>query len=342
MKLNRQYSAAGEEGFSIVVRKWKGVEGLVGLLNVYGSHDEYKRLELWNRLGNVLGMRDVVWCIFGDFNEVRGPEDIMNSQYNDRSTRKFNESIRECDLIDVPMGGRINGRNLMWLLKCFEKASGLRINLSKSKLYSMGVSEVEVEEMAHMLKCRLEKLPFMYLELPIRVNMNKAGFQLGFVGQMVVAISGRWRSIVGLSDEKLICVLRDLAPVMGYVDSSRWFLASDGVFSVKHIRELIDEKILRAVTYVEETSWCKFVPRKVNVFIWRLKCGRIPVRSILDHVRIDLVSTLCPYCENAVEQLTTLWFDVHLFLLFGQRFFYVGVLIALMAHRYQIYYLLIV
>ncbi|GJY46363.1 peroxidase 64 [Tanacetum coccineum] len=145
---------------------------------------------------------------------------------------------------------RNNGRNLMWLLKCFEKASGLRINLSKSKLYGVGVSEVEVKEMAHILK-----------------------------------------------------TLRDLAPVLGYVDSSRWFLASDGVFSVKHIRKLIDEKILRAVTYVEETSWCKFVPRKVNVFIWKLKCGRIPVRSILDHIGIDLDSTLCPCCENAVETI---------------------------------------
>ncbi|GJW81895.1 putative retrotransposon protein, partial [Tanacetum coccineum] len=66
---------------------------------------------------------------------------------------------------------------------------------------------------------------------------------------------------------------------------------------------LMLKKILRAVTYVEETSWCKFVPRKVNVFIWRLKCGQIPVRSILDHIGIDLDSTLCPCCENVVETI---------------------------------------
>ncbi|GJS39203.1 putative RNA-directed DNA polymerase [Tanacetum coccineum] len=411
---------------------------------------------------------------------------------------------------------RNNGRNLMWLLKCFEKASGLRINLSKSKLYGVGVSEVEVEEMAHMLKCRPGKLPFMYLGLPIGVNMNKAGswgiivekfkdtlsewkaksisfggrltlvqsvlgslslyyfslfraptsvintlervrknffwgggkdtrkmawikwdkvlskFELGGLNvgslkasnlgllgkwwwrfredgealwvrvikslygesgglyetceRVRVRILGTWGNIVRVgreidrtgvvfsssfgrklgngdgirfwkdkwagdfklcerfprlfrfegdedvsvrnhgewgSDgwrwkwewvgvprgrslgelEELSSVLRDLAPVLGYVDSSRWFLASDEVFSVKHIRELIDEKILRVVTYVEETSWCKFVPRKVNVFIWRLKCGRIPVRSILDHIGIDLDSTLCPCCENAVETI---------------------------------------
>ncbi|PWA38459.1 Endonuclease/exonuclease/phosphatase [Artemisia annua] len=61
--------AAGEDGFLAVVGKWKGVEGLVGLLNIYGPRDEYQRLQLWNKLGNLLGMRDVMWCIFGDFNE---------------------------------------------------------------------------------------------------------------------------------------------------------------------------------------------------------------------------------------------------------------------------------
>ncbi|GJR75014.1 putative RNA-directed DNA polymerase [Tanacetum coccineum] len=389
---------------------------------------------------------------------------------------------------------RNNGRNLMWLLKCFEKASGLRINLSKSKLYGVGVYEVEVEEMAHMLKCHPGKLPFMYLGLPIGVYMNKAGswgiimekfkdtlsewkaksisfwrgrlvvintlervrkkffwgggkdtrkmawikwdkvlskFELGGLNvgslkasnlgllgkwwwrfredgealwvrvikslygesgglyetceRVRVRILGTWGNIVrvgreidrtgvvfsflfgrklgngdgirfwkdkrlltfkcgryprllmlswmkmsqleswmngkcmgrwvnGVGEgvlrgrslgelEELSSVLRDLAPVLGYVDSSRWFLASDEVFSVKHIRELIDEKILSAVTYVEETSWCKFVPRKVNVFIWRLKCGRIPVRSILDNIGIDLDSTLCPCCENSVETI---------------------------------------
>ncbi|GKB30909.1 hypothetical protein Tco_0870310 [Tanacetum coccineum] len=138
-------------------------------------------------------------------------------------------------------------------------------------------------------------------------DTKNIGFQLGFVGQMVVAVSGGKRSVVGSSDKKRVweidrtgvmffssfgrklgngdavmvfmlggggirnewvflegqrsmdeleelnSVLIYLAPISRYVDSSRWFLASDGVFSVKHIRELIDEKILRSATYVEET-----------------------------------------------------------------------------------------
>ncbi|PWA62023.1 cytochrome P450 [Artemisia annua] len=120
LKSKQSTHAAGEDCFLAVVGKWKGAEGLVGLLNVYGPRDEYQRLELLNKLGNLLGMRDVMWCIFGDFNEVRGPGDRMNSQYNERSARKFNEFIRECDLIDIPMGGRIDLHSL--LCPCCENA----------------------------------------------------------------------------------------------------------------------------------------------------------------------------------------------------------------------------
>nr|GEX49506.1 hypothetical protein [Tanacetum cinerariifolium] len=254
--------------------------------------------------------------------------------------------------------------------------------------------------MAHMLKCRPGKLPFMYLGLPIGVNMNKAGSwgiivekfkdtlsewkakSISFGGRLTLVQSvlgglslyyfslfraptsvintlerekkisfgasnlgllrkwwwrfredreALWVRVIesleidrtgvvfsssfgrklgngdGLRGMKMsrlgIMVNGVVMGGSGNGNSSRWFLASDGVFSVKHIRELIDEKILRAVTYVEETSWCKFVPRKVNVFIWRLKCGWIPIRSILDHIGIDLDSTLCPCCENAVETI---------------------------------------
>ncbi|GKA45537.1 RNA-directed DNA polymerase, eukaryota, reverse transcriptase zinc-binding domain protein, partial [Tanacetum coccineum] len=54
---------------------------------------------------------------------------------------------------------------------------------------------------------------------------------------------------------------------------------------------------------VEETKWCKIVPRKVNVFMWRLKCGRIPVRTLLHNIGTDLHSTLCPHCDEAIETI---------------------------------------
>ncbi|GJR50975.1 transposon TX1 uncharacterized [Tanacetum coccineum] len=66
-----------------------------------------------------------------------------------------------------------NGRNLMRVLKCFEKASGLKINLSKSSLYGVGVSQQEVDAMAGFLRCHSGSLPFVYLGLPVGLNMNR-------------------------------------------------------------------------------------------------------------------------------------------------------------------------
>ncbi|GJV51737.1 putative RNA-directed DNA polymerase, eukaryota, reverse transcriptase zinc-binding domain protein [Tanacetum coccineum] len=43
---------------------------------------------------------------------------------------------------------RSNARNLVLILKCFEEASGLKVNLSKSRLFGVGVNLDEVEAVA--------------------------------------------------------------------------------------------------------------------------------------------------------------------------------------------------
>ena len=62
----------------------------------------------------------------------------------------------------------------MGILKCFEEASRLKINRNKSKLFGIGVSHEEVEEMAAFFRCCPGKLPCTYLGLPLGANMNRA------------------------------------------------------------------------------------------------------------------------------------------------------------------------
>lgn len=78
-------------------------------------------------------------------------------------------------------------------------------------------------------------------------------------------------------------------------------LGCKGDFTVKVLRELIDEKVLGKSSGCLETRWIKWVPRKVCIFIWRMRQGRIPVHSVLDHYDMDLNSILCPCCGDAVE-----------------------------------------
>ncbi|GJT06102.1 hypothetical protein Tco_0840564 [Tanacetum coccineum] len=66
-----------------------------------------------------------------------------------------------------------NVRHLIRILDCFHDASGLKINLDKSKLFGIGVSPEEVTSIARLVYCTHGSLPFIYLELPVGRSMKK-------------------------------------------------------------------------------------------------------------------------------------------------------------------------
>lgn len=86
-------------------------------------------------------------------------------------------------------------------------------------------------------------------------------------------------------------------------DSWRWVHDNDGRFSVRRLKELLDSRLLGNEDEVMETTWCNYVPKKVRIFLWRLRRGKLPVRFILDKLGIDMHSTLCPSCDDEVESI---------------------------------------
>ncbi|XP_071689041.1 uncharacterized protein [Rutidosis leptorrhynchoides] len=56
---------------------------------------------------------------------------------------------------------------------CFEKVSGLKINMNKSHLYGIGIPNQRIVEMANYLGCNMGSFPFSYLGMPIGNNMSK-------------------------------------------------------------------------------------------------------------------------------------------------------------------------
>nr|GEU71305.1 RNA-directed DNA polymerase, eukaryota [Tanacetum cinerariifolium] len=71
-------------------------------------------------------------------------------------------------------------------------------------------------------------------------------------------------------------------------------LAHDGVFSVGDLRRRIDDHILPSVD--TKMIWDKSLPRKVNIFMWRLKLDRLPHRLNLSSRGIDILDISCPSC----------------------------------------------
>lgn len=85
------------------------------------------------------------------------------------------------DALFMGKWSHVNAENLLCILDCFRKASGLKVNLSKSRIYGIGVSPNEIASMAKMLKCNHGTFPFTYLGLPVGQKMNREASWNGVV-----------------------------------------------------------------------------------------------------------------------------------------------------------------
>lgn len=88
-------------------------------------------------------------------------------------------------------------------------------------------------------------------------------------------------------------------------DSWVWSIDSDGVFGFASTRKWIDAMVLQANYF--RTRWCKLVPRKVNIFVWRLLLGRIPITVELVKRGVEIPNVLYPICEWEEETFTHLF-----------------------------------
>ncbi|GJY55594.1 RNA-directed DNA polymerase, eukaryota, reverse transcriptase zinc-binding domain protein [Tanacetum coccineum] len=67
---------------------------------------------------------------------------------------------------------RLNAKYLLNILKAFELASRLKVNISKSRIIGVGVPSVEVESLALSLGCSHGSIPFIYLGLSVGKRMR--------------------------------------------------------------------------------------------------------------------------------------------------------------------------
>lgn len=87
----------------------------------------------------------------------------------------------------------VNARNLIRILRCFELASGLKVNINKSKLFGISCSANEVEPVAGLLKCQVGSFPITYLGLPIGASMGRAVHWSPIVEKFKSKLS-RWKA----------------------------------------------------------------------------------------------------------------------------------------------------
>ncbi|GKB19878.1 RNA-directed DNA polymerase, eukaryota, reverse transcriptase zinc-binding domain protein [Tanacetum coccineum] len=89
-------------------------------------------------------------------------------------------------------------------------------------------------------------------------------------------------------------------------DTCVWNLGPNGTFTVKDARNIIDQKALPSLP---STSWDKIIPRKVNIFMWRLSLDRLPHRLNLSLRGMDIPAISCSSCNANVESANHIFFE---------------------------------
>nr|GEZ59081.1 hypothetical protein [Tanacetum cinerariifolium]GFB39451.1 hypothetical protein [Tanacetum cinerariifolium] len=123
--------------------------------------------------------------------------------------------------------------------------------------------------------------------------------------------SWKWRRPItsGRSEYMLHSLLSEVqyTTLSSSPDRWSWSINADGLFTVSSTRSYIDRHILPSLN--TETRWNKCLPRKVNIFIWRLRLDRLPHRLNLFNHGLDIASILYPLCNQHVESNEHVFFS---------------------------------
>ncbi|XP_071700079.1 uncharacterized protein [Rutidosis leptorrhynchoides] len=157
----------------------------------------------------------------------------------------------------------------------------------------------------------------------------------------------KWEWKRDISSRNMV-LLESLVTEMGSIaltneaDGWKWVLYDEENFSGSGTRLFIDDRLLPAHSF--PTKWVKIVPRKINIFLWRVALDRLPTRVNLANRGVDVPNIHCPICSLYLEdvhhtlfgcevaaslwRMCRIWLDITLpYFLVGPSF-YVGSMIG--------------
>ncbi|KAF5819108.1 putative Endonuclease/exonuclease/phosphatase superfamily [Helianthus annuus] len=94
-----------DRNFLLVVGKVKGLAKQVCVVNVYAPQDALAKRDLCLKLRDLKYLVDGYWIFIGDFNEVRFPEECLNSQFNATTAQRLNDFVNDLGLLEYNMSG---------------------------------------------------------------------------------------------------------------------------------------------------------------------------------------------------------------------------------------------
>nr|GEX56453.1 RNA-directed DNA polymerase, eukaryota [Tanacetum cinerariifolium] len=190
------------------------------------------------------------------------------------------------DIVITTDWNPLDMKNIIRILHVFYLASGLKINIHKSNIYGVGVTDIEVQSMSNNTGCSPGAFPFIYLGLHIGANLNlsvikalhgqEGGFNVNvsssngvwskivrssnFMHSNTIIPNDFFRSFMGARNAAHLCDLTtEITPFELSIDRDVcfWNLSSDGLFSVSSARQVIDSHLLPFLDI--KTQWEKCI-----------------------------------------------------------------------------------
>ena len=96
----------------------------------------------------------------------------------------------------------LQAAHFKWILACFEKLSGMKINYNKSDLLTLGISEEDKLALARCFCCNIGSFPIKYLGVPLHFNKLKREDIQPIVNKLMNRVAG-WKGKLLSSAGKL-------------------------------------------------------------------------------------------------------------------------------------------
>ncbi|GJY11202.1 RNA-directed DNA polymerase, eukaryota, reverse transcriptase zinc-binding domain protein [Tanacetum coccineum] len=90
---------------------------------------------------------------------------------------------------------------------------------------------------------------------------------------------------------------------LGGRDEWKWLKDILGSFKVCTLSRRIQNLLLADHSVGNHHLWNSWIPRKVNICVWRASLNRLPTRANLASRGVDFESANCPFCDNVTEDL---------------------------------------
>nr|GEV62670.1 RNA-directed DNA polymerase, eukaryota [Tanacetum cinerariifolium] len=199
------------------------------------------------------------------------------------------------DVIFMGQWSESNIITIVHALDCFHKASGLRMNLQKSKLLGIAVDDEKLSRAALKMGCCTLKMPFSYLGIK--------------VGGMMTQIKSWDEIMVKLHSRLAKWKLKTLS-IGGHLTLLKSVLGSTPIYYMSMFK--VPSQVLKCLKDIKcsphKTRWVKVVPIKINVMAWKVRFDFLPTLLNLSRRDLELESILCPNCNKEVESTSHIFF----------------------------------